>query len=123
MSETASHVFLNPDGYIELVLVGSEDAASIRQLADQIILLVEEHGPIGGLIDGRNGNIIRNLETLNILRSVQMPKLKRLVILTTDDNPLGITGPSVVMSILTAILGFRPIYINDEKQARELAAG
>ena len=51
-----------------------------------------------------------------------MPKLKRLVILTTDDNPMGITGPSVVMPILTMILGFRPIYTNDEQAARSLAA-
>ena len=122
MSETSSRVFLNPDGYIELVLVGSEDADGIRRLVGEVLTLIEAHGPIGGLIDGRNGNIIRNLESLNILRSLQMPKLKRLIILTTDDNPMGITGPSVVMSILTMILGFRPIYTNDEQAARSLAA-
>jgi hypothetical protein len=122
MSEDRSRVFLNPDGYVELVLIGSEDAAGIRRLVDEVIDLLEKHGPIGGLIDGRNGNIIRNLESLNILRSLQMPKLRRLIILTTDDNPIGIAGPSVVMSIFTLIFGFRPVYTNDEVRGRELAA-
>ena len=37
MSETRSRVFLNPDGYIELVLIGSEDTAGIRRLVDEVL--------------------------------------------------------------------------------------
>ncbi|MCI0397626.1 MAG: hypothetical protein L0332_34005 [Chloroflexi bacterium] len=115
-------VYFNPDGYIELVLAGTADATAIRQLADQAIVLVEENGPVGGLIDGRHGNIIRNVETLRVLQSLQIPKLKRLVILLSRDDPAGIRKPSIVMSIFTAVFGFRPIYVDDEAEARALAA-
>jgi hypothetical protein len=122
-SETErSHVFYNPDGYVEMTLVGTVTAAQIRLLAEAAKALIQQHGPVGGLIDGRRGNIVRNVETLTILRGLQLPQLTRLVILTTADNPEGIQGPSVVMSILTLILGFRPLYIGDESQARHLAA-
>jgi hypothetical protein len=124
MSEEAekSRVFYNPDGYVEMTLAGTLSTQQIRVLAEAAKLLIEEYGPIGGLIDGRRGNIIRNVETLSILRTLQFAKLKRLVILTTQDNPEGIKGPTVVMSLLTSILGFRPIYIDDETEARRLAA-
>jgi hypothetical protein len=117
-----SRVFYNPDGYVEMALIGTQTAQQIRVLTEAAKLLIEAYGPVGGLIDGRRGNIIRNVETLSILRSLQFSKLKRLVILTTNDNPQGIKGPTVVMSLLTAVLGFRPIYIDNETEGRRLAA-
>jgi hypothetical protein len=122
MSDNTSHVFLNSDGYVEMVFVGPIQAPELRRLADAAIELLERHGPIGGLIDGRHGNIRRDVESLSIIRHLNIPKLKRLVILMGKDNPEGVQGPTVIMSILTAVFGFRPIYVEDEQEARQLAA-
>jgi hypothetical protein len=121
MKEKAS-VFHNPEGYVEMVLVGSVQVEQMRVLVEAAKALIEQHGPIGGLIDGRRGNIVRSVEMLSLLRSLHIPSLKRLVILTADDNPDGIQGPSIVMSILTAAFGLRPMYTSDEAEARLLAA-
>jgi hypothetical protein len=118
----SSRVFLNPDGYLEMILVGRVEVAKMRELTDQAIALISEHGPIGGLIDGRQGNIVRTVESLRILQKIQMPGLVRLVILTAPDNPVAIRKPSIVMSMLTTILGFRPMYLSDESEARALVA-
>jgi hypothetical protein len=117
-----SRVFLNSDGYVEMVFVGPVLAPSLRKLADQARGLIERHGPIGGFIDGRHGNIKRDVESLSIIRHLNIPKLRRLVILMGRDDPLGVHGPTVIMSILTAVFGFRPIYMEDEREARQLAA-
>ena len=116
----SSHVFLNPDGYLEMTLIGRVETAKMRELTDQAIALIQEHGPIGGLIDGRQGNIVRTVESLRILQRIQMPGLQRLVILTAPDNPIAVRKPSIVMSMLTTMLGFRPIYLSDETEARAL---
>jgi hypothetical protein len=121
MNEKA-RVFYNPEGYVEMALVGSVQVEQMRVLVEAAKALIEQHGPVGGLIDGRRGNIVRSVEMLSLLRSLQIPLLKRLVILTTEDNPAGIQGPSVVMSILTAVFGLRPMYTSDEVEARRLAS-
>jgi hypothetical protein len=122
MNETPkSRVFYHPDGYVEMTLIGTVQAAQMRVLVEAARALIQQHGPVGGLIDGRHGNIVRSVEMLALLRSLQIPLLKRLVILTTDDNPAGIQEPTIVMSVLTAVFGFRPMYTGDESEARRLA--
>lgn len=123
MDENKTKIFWNPEGYVEVTLVGAAAGGSLRDLADQVRLLLEQNGPAGGLVDGRRGNIIRDAESLSILRRMgQLNGLRRLVILTTKDNPAGIRGPTVVMSMLTTLLGFRPFYTSDEAEARKRAA-
>lgn len=117
-----SGVFYNPDGYVELVLVGQVSSGQLRVLVEAAKALIDLHGPVGALIDGRRGNTLPNVESLTILRSLQIPKLRRLVILLQPDNPAAIQGPTVVMSLLTAVVGFRPMYLEDEVKARQLAA-
>jgi hypothetical protein len=117
-----SRVFYNPDGYVEVVLAGSVQVGQMRVLAEAARALIEQQGPAGGLIDGRRGRIVSNMEMLTLLRSLQTPSLKRLVILTTGDNPAGIQGPDLALSILTAVFGIRPVYSSDEAEARRLAA-
>jgi hypothetical protein len=113
----------HPEGYIEVRLAGKTAGQELRDLADRVRAILAEHGPTGGLIDGRNGNIVRNVETLSMLRNMgQLNGLHRLVILTTKDNPAGIRGPTVVMAMLTTLLGFRPLYTSDEAEARKRAA-
>ena len=120
---TKSHVFMNPDGYVEMVLYGRVSPEDLKDLtADVRALIEEQERPVGGLIDGREGNIVRNVETLRTLQDLSLPGLKRLVILLSTSNPRGIRKPSVVMSIFTTILGFRPIYVDNEEEARALAS-
>lgn len=123
MDEAKTQAFWNPEGYVEVRLVGKAVGQELRDLAERVRAILAENGPAGGLIDGRSGNIIRDVETLSILRNMgQLNGLQRLVILTTQDNPAGIRGPSVVMAMLTTLLGFRPLYTSDEAEARKRAA-
>jgi hypothetical protein len=123
VDETQSRAFWNPDGYAEVTLVGTVTGRDLRELVEQARTILAQHGPAGGLIDGRQGNIIRNVETLSALRQMgEIGDLQRLVILTTKDNPAGVRGPTVVMSMLTSLLGFRPLYTSDEAEARQRAA-
>jgi hypothetical protein len=123
VDETQSRAFWNPDGYAELTLMGTASGRDLRELVGQARAILAQHGPAGGLIDGRQGNIVRNVETLSVLRQIgEIDNLQRLVILTTKDNPAGIRGPTVVMSMLTSVLGFRPLYTSDEAEARKRAA-
>ena len=123
MDESKSRAFWNSEGYAEMTLLGTVSGRDLRELVDQARAILDQNGPAGGLIDGRNGNIVRNVETLSVLRQMgEIDNLQRLVILTTNDNPAGIRGPTVVMAMLTSILGFRPLYTSDEAEARKRAA-
>lgn len=121
---TKSRVFLHQDGYVEVVFVGIVKSEEIRSLVDQAQTLLTTHGAMNVLIDGRFGRVDRDAASFSALMSMgRFPTLKKLLILTTTDtdNPIAIHGPSVVTSVLTAALGFRPSYISDEALIREKA--
>lgn len=121
---TKSRVFLHQDGYVEVIFRGIIKAEEIRILVDEAQTLLNTHGSMNVLIDGRFGRVDRDAASFSALMSMgRFPALKKLYILTTTDvdNPIAIHGPSVVTSVLTAALGFRPAYISDEALIREKA--
>jgi hypothetical protein len=125
MTLKKSHVFLHPDGYIEMVFVGMQETEHLQLLIAQAQALIDEHGPISMVVDGRNGRIQPNFSNFSHLMSMgRFPKLIQLYILTSDDpkNSEAIQGPSVVTSILTSVLGFRPVYSSDEVSIRHRAS-
>ena len=77
------------------------------------------------LIDARHGRVGRDASSFSvIMRLSRERRLNRFVVLV-DENP---TDPhagretGVIVSMVTAALGKRPIYIYDETAARTLAA-
>jgi len=120
-----SGVFLHEDGYVEAVLVGIVESDIMRPLIEEARALVEQHGPMNVLINGLHGRASRDARSLSsVLNIGRATKLKSLYILTgkETDDPKGVVGPSVLASILTSALGKRPIYVDSEIEARQLAA-
>jgi hypothetical protein len=120
-----SRVFLHPDGYVEMVFVGIQEAESLQILITQAQALLNEHGPISIIVDGRHGRIQSNISNFSQLMGLgRLPNLIQLYILTSKDsnNVEAIQGPSVVTSILTSVLGFRPFYSSDEALIRRRAS-
>lgn len=125
MGEQESTVFLHEDGYVEMKLVGEVPTEALQALVNQVVSLVQEHGPINLLSNGKHGRISRDARSFSILMSIRgVPKLRHYFILTSAEtgDPMGIAGPSIVTTILTSILGFRPIYVDSEVEARQRAA-
>lgn len=125
MSIEGTGVFLHPDGYIELVFVGVQEAELLQRLIKQTNELVEEHGPIALLVDGRRGRVNPDAKSFSLLLSLRrQPKLRKIVIITTDDpdQKTAVQGPGVVTLIITSALGLHPTYTSDESEARQLAA-
>jgi hypothetical protein len=125
MGDSESSISLHPDGYIEIVFEGVVRSPRLEELIEETHRLSEESGPINVLIDGRNGSTSRTARSFStMMRMGRFPNVTQLIILTTDDPARidAIRGPGVVTSILTAALGFRPIYTSDEAEARHLAA-
>lgn len=120
-----SRVFLNPDGYIELIFHGVVYHDTLRQLIDGSTALAAVHGPINALIDGRFGAVDRKAKTFRVMMSMgRISGMKNVIILTSNDSQAihAIHGPSIVTSILSSALGFKPAYIDDEAEARAMAA-
>ena len=125
MTLEKSRVFLHPDGYVEMVFAGIQETERLQLLIAQARALIDEHGPISAVVDGRNGRIQPNISNFSHLMSMgRFPNLIQLYILTSDDpnNSEAIQGPSVVTSILTSVLGFRPFYSSDETDIRRRAS-
>ena len=125
VSEQESRVFLHEDGYVEMILVGEVPTTTLQDLVNESIALVQKHGPINLLSNGQHGRISRDARSFSILMSIRsIPNLRNYYILTSAEtlDPLGVPGPSIVTTILTSILGFRPIYLDSEKEARQRAA-
>lgn len=121
-----SRIFLHPDGYIEIVFAGIQQTEEIRDLVQQATKLFTQHGSMSVLIDGRFGRIARDASTFSSLMSIARDtRLKEMIILidTNTSNPEAIHGPSVVTNILTSVFGRRPVYIDDEAEARARACG
>jgi hypothetical protein len=120
-----SHVFLHEDGYVEMVFVGMQDTEQLQTLIDQAQVIVNERGPMSLVVDGRNGRIQPNASNFSLMMSMgRFPNLVQLYILTTNEpgKEDAVQGPSVVTSILTSVLGFRPHYSKDEADVRRRAA-
>lgn len=125
MSEQKSIAFLHDDGYVEMKLVGEVPTDELQTLVNEAISLIEQHGPINLLSNGQHGRIARDARSFSTLMSIRgVPKLRHYFILTSAEtgDPMGIAGPSIVTTILTSILGFRPTYIDSEAEARQRAS-
>ncbi|NKQ36911.1 MAG: hypothetical protein HF973_15035 [Chloroflexi bacterium] len=125
MDDSEPSVFIHPDGYIEIVFVGTISSARLEKIIEKTRHISEEYGPTKVLIDGRNGATSRTARSFStMMRMGRFSNVTQLIILTTDDPARidAIRGPGVVTSILTSALGFRPIYTSDEAEARRLAA-
>jgi hypothetical protein len=97
----------------------------MRPLIKEARTLVQKHGPMNVLINGLHGRASRDARSFSTVLSFgKAPTLKTLYILTAKESadPDGVVGPSVLASILTSALGKRPIYVDSETQARQLAA-
>ena len=124
-SQPEAHIFLNPDGYLEMVFHGVVYHAALQAMIDQATALAAEHGPINALIDGRLGAVDRKAKTFRVMMGMgRIINIEKIIILTCNDPQVihAIHGPSVVTSILSSALGFKPTYIADETKARAMAA-
>lgn len=127
MTEAAkSTVSWHPDGYIEIVFVGTQTPEQIREIDRQARAIMDERNqPASILVDARHGRVGRDATSFSvIMRLSRERRLNRFIVLV-DENP---THPhagretSVIVSMVTAALGKRPIYFYDEAAARALAA-
>ncbi len=129
MSEAGqSTVSWHPDGYIEIVFVGTQTPEQLRELDRQARAIMNTqvgNGVASLLLDARHGRVGRDATSFSvIMRLSRERRLNRFVVLV-DENP---TDPhagretGVIVSMVTAALGKRPIYITDETAARTLAA-
>lgn len=118
----------HPDGYVEVVFVGTQLPEQIREIDRQARAILDERldkGVASLLIDARRGRVGRDATSFSvIMRLSRERRLNRFIVLV-DENP---TDPhagretGVIVSMITAALGKRPIYITDETAARALAA-
>ena len=126
ISQPEAHIFLNPDGYLEMVFHGIVYHATLQTMVEQAITLAAEHKPINALIDGRLGAVDRKAKAFRVMMEMgRIDGIEKVIILTSSDPKIvhAIHGPSVVTSILSSALGFKPTYITDEAQARAMAVG
>ena len=118
-------VFWNPDGYVEVVLEGILVAEQIKKLNQISLAIFEEHGAANLLIDARQGRVGRDAASFSaLMKLARERKLKKFFVLV-DRNPISSDAgkeSGVIISMLTAALGKRPIYMYDEAEARRLAA-
>lgn len=124
-SQPEAHIFLAPDGYLEMVFNGVVYHATLQKMVDQATALAAEHGPLNMLIDGRLGAVDRKAKTFRVLMNMGRTNgVEKVIILTCTDSTIvhAIHGPSIVTSMLSTALGFKPIYIADETEARAIAA-
>lgn len=125
MSESFAKSFLHEDGYVELVLVGQVNADEHLTMVQAAFNLVDKHGPVNLLVNGKNGRLSRDARTMSaLMQGSRTSKLRHLFILTGAESgdPNGVKGPSVVASVIIGILGLSPIYIDNETEARQRAA-
>ncbi len=123
-----STVSWHPDGYVEIVFVGTQLPEQIREIDRQARAILDEQvgkNVASLLIDARHGRVGSDATSFSvIMRLSRERRLNRFIVLV-DENP---TDPhagretGVIVSMVTAALGKRPIYIYDETAARALAA-
>lgn len=119
-----SAVFWNEGGYLEMVFVGVQTPEEIQVLDRQARgILAEQETPSNLLIDARRGRIGRDAASFSTLMRLGRERhLKQLVVLVDEKpaHPDAGRETGVIVSMLTAALGKRPIYIYDEAAARAL---
>jgi hypothetical protein len=123
--ETESTLFWNPDGYVEIVFVGVQKPETLQQFDVQTRELLLEHGRASVLIDARRGRVGRDANSLSFImkmaRSADLDKFVVLIDPASSDPEVG-KKSGVLVSMVTAALGKRPIYLYDEAEARARAA-
>lgn len=125
MADAPPRTFWNPDGYVEIVFAGVQTPEQIREADTQARELMVEYGDANVLIDARQGRIGRDAASFSVVMKLSRNRnLKRLIILIdqTPAHPEAGRESGVIISMVTAALGKRPIYIYDEVAARALAA-
>jgi len=123
-----SSVFIHADGYIEMVFVGLQTSDQLRTLINKAKSLAEsqEEKGVNFLVDGRNGHIGRDARTFTLLMDIGWVRnLDNIVFLYSDDpNNENSARPSdIIISVLTNTIRVKPVYINDEEEARRIVAG
>lgn len=119
-----SKVFLNSAGYIELTLQGILEGDLFGQIVEEVRQIAHEHGPINMFVDARQGRLGRDARSLSIiLRMGRIPKLKTVLVLIDNPptHPLGAVRSGIVISTFAAAIGFRPLYMENEAEARAKA--
>jgi hypothetical protein len=116
----------NADRYIEVKLVGLQTPQQLREIDVQARAILDERGGTASLlVDARHGRIGRDAASFSVLMKLSRDRRLRRFVVLVDEMP---TDPNagkesgVIISMLTAALGKRPIYIYDEAAARALAA-
>lgn len=125
VQEKLSYVYLHPDGYVDTVLIGVPTSSELADLVAQTRIWVEAHGPMNILVDARQGRAGRDARSFSIMLSIgRVPKLKHVIILINNPptHPDGATRSGIILSTLTSALGLKPIYMENEAEARSLAA-
>ncbi|MBK7895466.1 MAG: hypothetical protein WAS33_15490 [Candidatus Promineifilaceae bacterium] len=126
-NEAKSHVFYHEDGYVEMKFFGIVPASELKRLLDEMNQIAAAFGPMGVLVDGRNGRLHHDAGTLIALSEVNpTPKLTHMVVLTHTSasrrdvivqNPTGLVPQVTVRSLEVPVK-----YISNEAEARQLAA-
>lgn len=119
-----TRVFLN-GGYVEIQFVGIVRQAALRRVLAEVDRLVDAHGPIGVLLDGRNGRLHHDAGTLLALSEAgSMPKLTHMVVLTSNlERGYGVIvkDPKGPVRLISADAVRAPMfYTSDETEARRL---
>lgn len=123
-----SSVFLHADGYIEMVFVGLQRSDQLRTLINKAksYAQAQEDKGISLLVDARNGHIGRDARTFTLLMDIGWVRnLENIVFLYSDDptNEDSARPSNIVVSVLTNTIRVKPVYIDDEEQARRLVSG
>jgi len=105
------------------------------QTSDQLRTLInkakslaesQEEKRVSLLVDARNGHIGRDARTFTLLMDIGWVRnLENIVFLYSDDpNNENSARPSdIIVSVLTNTIRVKPVYINDEEEARRIVAG
>jgi hypothetical protein len=121
-----STVYWNPEGYIEIIFVGVQSPEDLRTMDREAREIIADHdGNASLLIDARRGRIGRDAASFSVVMKLSRERrLNRFIVLVDEkpQHPDAGRETGVIISMLTAAFGKRPIYIYDEAAARALAA-
>ena len=101
------------------------NAERIKELNKLVVQILDEQNDANLLIDARNGRIGRDAASFAAIMQLSRDRRLQKFYVLVDQNP---THPDagresgVIVSMLTAALGKRPLYIYSETEARSLAA-
>lgn len=127
VSTQTTTIFFNEDGYIEMIFVGIVSASELQQLLGELNRLVEQYGPVGLLLDGRNGRVSYDAGTLIAFAETKIsPQLTHMAILTHTSNTrrdvIKKKPKGIVTQVSAKTFGVPQTYLCHEGEARRLAA-